>query len=133
MNKIINICSNKCFGQDNYHGSCCRLEERDFIIGPITDPQGFLQRLSQHFNRSILYKDIFIDYEEGKKLFPNRTNWQNPQSYPALRVNLNTKDLSCIFYNNTIRACSVYTIRPAICRTFFCDYLKEKLDNENLD
>lgn len=132
--KIITLtCSKNCFGIDNYHGSCCRLEDRNFIIGPIHDTKEFLTRLKMQFNRDIDYKDIFIDYEEGHKMFPERSTWQNKDAYPALRVDLETPDLRCIFYNSTIKACSVYSIRPTTCYKFACDYLKNKIQNEALD
>jgi Fe-S-cluster containining protein len=132
--KIISLtCSHDCFGIDNYHGSCCRLENRDFIIGPIHDTDDFLTRLQKHFNRPIAYKDVFIDYEEGSKLFPDKTTWQNREAFPALRIDLDSKDLHCIFYNNTMRACSVYNIRPTTCYRFVCDYLKNKIQNEAMD
>lgn len=132
--KIITLtCSSDCFGIDQYHGSCCRIEDRDFIIGPIPDTREFLERLKIQFNRDIAYSDIFIDYEEGHKLFPNRSTWQHPTSYPALRVDLTSPDLRCIFYNSTIKACSVYSIRPTTCYKFVCEYLKTKLKNEALD
>lgn len=133
MNTITFTCSKECYGFKNYHGSCCKLENRDFIIGPIGDAAEVLTRLATHFNREVNYNDIFIDYEEGHRLFPNRSTWQNPSAYPALRVNLDSRDLNCIFYNSTVRACSIYTIRPQTCQKFYCDYLRKKIDNETLD
>ncbi len=43
MSSACQICSSKCFGVDGYDGSCCKLEERDFIIGPISDSGEFLE------------------------------------------------------------------------------------------
>ena len=31
-------------------------------------------------------EEIFVDYEEGKNMFPNKSTWQNQSSYPAFRV-----------------------------------------------
>jgi len=132
--KIIALtCSHDCFGIPDYHGSCCKLENRDFIIGPIYDTKEFLTRLQNHFQRPIEYSDVFIDYEEGHKMFPDRLTWQNPKAFPALRINLDSKERHCTFYNNTMRACSVYNIRPTTCQNFVCDYLRNKIKNEAMD
>lgn len=125
MAENCNICSFKCFGIDNYDGSCCSLEDRDYIIGPHTDCENFLKSLSQKFGREIHFKEVFIEFEEGKKLFPNKKCWQNPLSYPCLRVELNHPKKPCIFYNTQLKACNVYDIRPEICRTYKCLYLAE--------
>ena len=124
MGSDCNICSNKCLGFLDNHGGCCTLGERDFIIGPHTDTQEFVARLSEKLGRKLEYKDVFIDYEEGKNLFPDRPTWQNKFWYPALRVNLSDPKLPCIFYNTQVRACMVYEIRPETCKNFECDYLK---------
>ena len=122
------ICSTKCYGREGYDGSCCTLEDRDWIIGPHTDTEDFINRLSNKFGRKIEYKDVFIDYEEGKELFPDKNTWQDQLTYPALRVDLNNPRRPCIFYNTTIKACSIYDIRPRICQTYHCWYLvKDKL------
>jgi Fe-S-cluster containining protein len=128
MELITTTCQKKCFGFDSYHGSCCRLENRDYIIGPIHDPHEFLDRLNKHYSQNFKYSDIFIEYEEGSKLFPNKFNWQKESAYPALRINLTTSDNSCIFYNNQLKLCTVYSIRPSICSSFLCDYLRGELE-----
>jgi len=119
------ICSNKCFGIDGYDGSCCSIEDRDWIIGPITDTDEFIQRLSNKLGRPIPKEDIFYELEEGKNIFPNKPTWQMPSSYPALKINLEDKKKACIFYNTTLKACTMYDIRPTTCQNFECGYLKE--------
>ena len=61
------ICSNKCWGVDNYHGSCCTIEDRDFIMGPHPDADEFIERLSLKLNRNIKKEDVFVEAEEGRK------------------------------------------------------------------
>ena len=126
MGTNCNICSNKCWGVDNYHGSCCSIENRDYIIGPHRDTEDFLSRLESKFCRKITYSEVFIDYEEGKNLFPEKTTWQNPNSYPCLRINFDSPNKSCIFYNNFIRSCSIYDIRPEVCEMYECDFLRDQ-------
>lgn len=128
MDKLTQICGKKCYGFDNYHGSCCKLENRDWIIGPVTDAHETIEKLQKHFKKDITYQDIFIEYEEGSRLFPERMNWQNPEAYPAMRINIDSKNLDCVFYNNTLKGCSIYKIRPQICKNYQCDYLKNELN-----
>lgn len=119
------ICSKKCWGVDNYDGSCCCVENRDFIIGTHLDTDDFIENLSLKLNRDFKKEEIFIEYEEGKNIFPDKSNWQNPKCYPALRIELENIRKNCIFYNNTLKFCSVYDIRPETCQNYKCDYLKK--------
>jgi len=123
MGTNCNICSDKCFGVPDHHGSCCTIEDRDFIIGPHTDSFDFVDRLSGKLGREIEYSDVFINYEEGKNMFPDKPTWQTPNSYPALRVDLLSFRRPCIFYNTKVRACMVYDIRPNTCKEYECEYL----------
>ena len=113
-------------GFEGNHGGCCTLGDRDFIIGPHDDSKEFIQRLSEKFGRQILYKDVFIDIEEGKNLFPNKSMWSDERSYPSLRVDTMNPFLPCIFYNMKLKACMVYEIRPNTCKNFECTYLQEQ-------
>jgi Fe-S-cluster containining protein len=126
--KISEICSTKCFGTDGHDGSCCSIENRDYIIGPIEDSHEFIDNLSKKLGRKIDWNDVFIEAEEGKKLFPEKYAWKNENHYPAFRVDLNHPKKSCVFYNNTVKSCMVYDIRPRTCRTFVCPYLKSELE-----
>lgn len=123
MGTDCNICSNKCLGFDNNHGGCCTVADRNFIIGPHSDPERFISDLSDKFGRKINYDDVFINHQEGSKLFPDKATWQQPQNYPALRVDTNNSIRPCIFYNMNLRACMVYEMRPTTCQLFECQYL----------
>lgn len=124
------VCSHKCFGVDNYHGGCCTIENRDFIIGPIRDAERFANDLSIKLNRPISVGEVTIDYIEGRQLFPDKSVWQNPGSYPAMRINTKSLTKECIFYNNHMKACMVYEIRPETCQTFKCEYLQNHVQSE---
>ena len=124
MGKICDICSSKCFGASGYDGGCCTLEGRDFIIGPHHDADEFIKKLSNKLGREVNKYDIFIEHEEGSKLLPNNPSWQRKTGYPALRVDLTNKRLPCIFYNTTLKYCTVYDIRPNTCKNYECEYLK---------
>jgi Fe-S-cluster containining protein len=124
MGSNCQICSFKCWGIDNYDGSCCTLENRDWIMGPALDWDIFLEKLSSKIGRDIEFSEVFYTYEEGSKLFPDRPVWQNSNNFPAFKVDLNSPRKPCIFYNQSIRSCMVYEIRPETCRSYSCDYLK---------
>ena len=126
MGADCNICSTKCCGIKDNHGSCCTLDNRDFIIGPHHDSNAFLKRLSERFGRAIKHNDVFIDYAEGSRMFPDKVNWQDFRNYPALRVDIDQPTLPCIFYNTKVKACTVYDIIPNTCIEYECDYLKEQ-------
>jgi Fe-S-cluster containining protein len=121
------ICSHNCFGIKDHDGSCCHLEDRDWIIGPHTDPDDFLERLSDRFGREVKFENVFYTFEEGSALFPERSCWQKETSYPALKIDLEKDRKPCIFYNSTLRSCSIYDIRPQICRKYHCQYLWDTL------
>jgi len=122
------ICSFKCWGIDGYDGSCCTIEDRDYIIGPIKDYETFLNSISQKIGRKVSFDEVFYTYEEGSKLFPHLSSWQDKESYPSFKVQFDLKRKPCIFYNSTLKCCSVYDIRPETCRNYNCGYLKEVLD-----
>lgn len=117
-------CRENCLGFKNNHGGCCTIDNRDYIIGPIHDNHEFLDRVRKKFpGIKIEWRDLFLDFEEGSKLFPDRSMYQNPAAYPALRPEINHKRLPCIFYNSILKCCSVYDIRPDTCKKFYCPYL----------
>ena len=112
-------CSTNCWGQKGYDGSCCTIENRDYIIGSIDEESQ--KRLLMN-NKHLSWNDMFITYEEGRKMYPNKPILQDKTWYPAMRLQ-NDERNSCIFYKN--KSCSVYDIRPTVCKEFFCDHLKE--------
>ena len=122
MGTDCNVCSNKCWGIEGYDGSCCTVEDRDWIIGPHYDSYEFIEKLSEKLGEKINYNDIFIEYEEGKELFPDKPSWQVKSAYPAFRVKLDHKKLPCMFYDTDEKQCTVYDIRPETCSSFECNY-----------
>ena len=127
MSSVCEICANKCFGIEDYDGSCCKLENRDFIIGRITDSEDFLERLNYKLGRNFLWNEIFIGFEEGKNLFPEKSVWQNPENFPAMRIDTSNSSFPCIFYNVHGKFCSVHDVRPLTCQEYFCDYLANEI------
>jgi len=66
-----------------------------------------------------------LDFAEGSKLFPERSVYQLPKNYPALRVTPGP-DHACVFYDYT-HGCGIYEDRPEICRRYHCDHLTAEL------
>lgn len=122
-------CTRNCYGEKGNAGACCTVGSRDFIIGPITDTRRFLDSISARDGRKYSYAEVFVDYQEGRKLFPDKETWQNKDYYPALRVNMNEPGVYPCRFLSEGRECSVYEIRPGICRTYQCDHLKATLKN----
>jgi Fe-S-cluster containining protein len=140
MGTNCNVCSNKCWGVEGQDGSCCTLENRDWIMGPIMDGHEFIENLSKKLGEPVNYDDVFIKFEEGKNLFPDKPSWQHEISYPAFRIQIDNKKLPCIFYNTEEKQCVVYDVRPEVCRNYECDYysviksinkVKNSLENNN--
>ena len=120
-------CTTNCYGQRSNSAGCCKISDRDFIIGPIGDAKEFVQRYNTKNNTKLKYNDIFIEHKEGSKLFPDKEAWQNPAYYPALRLKMTEPDLPCQFLTES-QQCGVYEIRPQTCRKYLCDHLKKVLE-----
>jgi Fe-S-cluster containining protein len=125
LHVIAYTCSHNCMGVRGNAGGCCTLDDRDYIPGPVRDADAFLVNLGQLLGRKVPRSEAFIDFDEGRTLFPERPSWQEPANYPALRVRPDVEWIPCRFYDKTTLACTVYDIRPAICRDFLCNHLKD--------
>lgn len=122
----MNHCQKKCCGEDMQDGACCKSQNGEWMIGPIPDDIEVLGRVRRQFKGiEIKWKDIFIDYNEGKHLFPDRPSWQKPENYPVMRIRLDIKDRPCVFYNDHIKCCQIYKSKSVTCSNYKCDYLKQ--------
>ena len=121
-----NICATKCFGIDGYRASCCSLEDRNYIIGPIDKESQ--DRVLNHV-KDKTWDEVFVNYWEGKEMFPDREIWQQESSYPALRPKDN-EIKSCTFYDDENSVCSIYDHRPNVCKNYFCPYVEELMKEE---
>ena len=119
----LHTCLRKCTGYDGLAAGCCTLGTRDYIIGPIPDTAALLERLSKLKGRDVPYDEVFIDYEEGRALFPEKSEWQREACFPAIRVNTDDEELPCIFLSDD-NLCSIHTIRSLTCSRYTCDHLK---------
>jgi len=124
----LHTCTRNCFGVADYAASCCRLEDRDFIQGPVTDAKATLLRLSRRFGRLVPFDEVFVRFEEGSAMFPERSTWQDPANYPAIRPVIDdTATYPCPFLGTDHR-CGIYEDRPDLCRNYRCDHLQKVID-----
>ena len=126
MNIIAKTCSTECWGNSGEHGGCCRVDDRDWIIGPIEDTFEVLEGVKKE-KPWIAWDDLFMEFGQGASMYPRKTNYQKPSHYPAMRV----IDGACAAYNKHLRTCSIYENRPKICRDFECEYLRERHNSQN--
>lgn len=119
-------CGHKCMGHPGNTGACCKVADRDWIIGPISEPDiaDFLKDAAAH-GLILTRQQFVIDFEEGRAMFPERSTWQNPTNYPALRIIKDGKLNACQFYKN---GCSIQEFKSALCRSYRCDWLKKALE-----
>ena len=80
---IAYTCSQNCMGVRGNSGGCCTLDDRDFIIGPVRDADAFLADLGRRLGREVSRDEAFIDFDEGRALFPERPTWQEPAECTA--------------------------------------------------
>src|ERR1700722_5582906 len=109
---IAYTCSQNCMGFRGHVGGCCTLGDRDYILGPVSDVDvdAFLVDLGRLFGREVSREEVFIDFEEGRALFAERSEWQKPANYPALRVRPDVARIPCRFYESSTGACTVQDI-----------------------
>jgi Fe-S-cluster containining protein len=99
-------------------------------MGPIKDADEFIQRLSDKMGRKFQREDALVDFEEGRKLFPERSVWQDPSNFPAMRIDISKAKLPCVFYNTHAKFCSIHEVRPKTCQDYFCGYLMDEIGME---
>jgi hypothetical protein len=125
---ITYTCQRNCCGVAGQAGVCCTLGENDWILGPVADWNDVLERVQKRFGAPITFDDIFISFEEGAAMFPDRPAWQNPAHYPAMRVVPDAALLyPCRFLVN--KACSIHDIKPNLCKSFLCEQVKKVLQS----
>ena len=59
-------------------------------MGPILDYEKVLSDLSEKYGREVTFKEVFYDFDEGSKTFSARKVWQDPNNYPAMRIDFST-------------------------------------------
>ena len=112
-------CSTTCSGIEGAHGECCNTKNKDLIVGPVPDAHEVIERLQARFP-GITYEDAFMDFEEGRNLFPEKSHAQKEENYPAYRLN---SDERCVFYKD--KGCSIQQEKSFVCKQYVCEYLRK--------
>jgi len=128
---VAHSCTRNCLGIEGNSAGCCTMGSRDYIIGPIPDAKAFLKRYRKTMKSNAKYDEIFIDYKEGSKLFPDLDTWQNPDNFPAIRVKTDQPHKPCMFLGEN-SLCSVHAIRSKTCSSYSCDHVKHMLEKLSL-
>jgi Fe-S-cluster containining protein len=93
----------------------------------VTDANAFLERLSAELGRPVPPSEVFVDFDEGRALFPARRAWQEPAHYPAMRVQVDAPSGHPCLFLSQHGECTIHAIRPAVCRNYHCEHLQKVL------
>ncbi len=125
-------CTKNCLGVYGNSAGCCTMDKRNYIIGKVPDAKAFLKRYRKTVDKNAKYEEVFIEFEEGKKLFPDRPIWQDPENFPAIRVLMDNVRYPCRFLGEN-DLCTVHEIRSQTCRNFTCAHVNDLLQKLSVD
>ncbi len=131
------VCLGSCCGVEGLKAGCCfiDLDDPEHVLGPLVTKDGkedpwimdTVRKLSRN-GQNITRADIVIDYEEGKiigeKFFNGHPVFASKTSYPMMRFQVIGPRFACKFLNPVTKKCTIYTIRPDMCRNYLCNYVK---------
>lgn len=129
--KALETCLSNCCGITGTKAMCCRLntEKLEHILGPLDNK--WIKKITEWFNKrgiNVTRQDIVIDYEEGVLIGRNHFNghpiFENKDSYPMMRLQVEGPHFACKFLNNKNGMCNIYEQRPDMCRGYLCGYVK---------
>lgn len=135
-----NVCLGNCCGVKGLKGACCLLDPEDpeHVLGPV-DESWIKETLKYFKQKKIPFKrkDVVIDFEEGKiigdKFFNGHNVFKSPESYPILRIQVFGPRFACKFLNLETMMCNIYSVRPSMCRTYYCQYIKANYVSEKIN
>ena len=110
----------QCQGLKGNNGECCHIRDKNWIIGKVKDDKELLARVQKEHDKNLTWNDLFIDYEEGSKMFPDKPDWQNKDLYPAMRVRPELEGSPCVFFDN---GCKIHEIKSDVCKEYKCEWL----------
>ena len=116
----MNYCMEQCQGLKGNNGECCHIRDKNWIIGKVKDDKELLERVQKEYDENLTWNDLFIDYEEGSKMFPDKPDWQNKDLYPAMRVRPELEGSPCVFFDN---GCKIHEIKSDVCKEYKCQWL----------
>ena len=113
----------QCQGLKGNNGECCHIRDKNWIIGKVKDDKELLERVQKKYDKNLTWNDLFIDYDEGSKMFPDKSDWQNKDLYPAMRVRPELEGSPCVFFDN---GCKIHEIKSDVCKEYKCQWLVNK-------
>lgn len=126
-------CLGNCCGVEGLKAGCCQMDPDDMehVLGPldekwIKDIVAWLNKRGITANRS----DVVIDFEEGRiigeKFFngERKAVFLSKESYPILRFQIQGPRFACKFLTPNTGKCSIYEMRPQMCRGYLCEYIR---------
>jgi len=124
-------CLGNCCGIDGLKAGCCKIDPDDLehVLGPV-DEEWIKETLKWFKTKNMPLKreDLVIDFEEGvligERLFNSHPVFKSPTTYPILRMQVNGPRYSCKFLSPETGFCTIYPIRPKMCREYYCEYVK---------
>ena len=119
----MNYCMEQCQGLKGNNGECCHIRDKNWIIGKVKDDKELLARVQKEYDKNLTWNDLFIDYDEGSKMFPDKPDWQNKDLYPAMRVRPELEGSPCVFFDN---GCKIHEIKSDVCKEYKCQWLVNK-------
>jgi Fe-S-cluster containining protein len=124
-------CVGNCCGVEGLRAGCCQLDPDDIehVLGPVDED--WIKKTIKWFKNkgiSLTRHDIVIDFEEGKLIgrtfFNDHEVFKSPDSYPILRIQANGQRFACKFLNVYNGMCTIYPVRPGMCSSYLCAYVK---------
>lgn len=124
-------CVGNCCNVAGLKAACCQLDPDDLehVLGPV-DQKWINDALKWFRKQGLPYTrhDLVIDYEEGKLIgeahFNGHEIFKKKDTYPILRIQASGIRYACKFLNVSNGMCTIYKIRPDMCRTYLCSYVK---------
>lgn len=129
--KAVETCLSNCCGIPGTKAMCCRLnpDQIEHVLGPLDEK--WIKKITEWFKKrgiNVTRQDIVIDYEEGKLIgenfFKGHKIFENKESYPIMRMQIEGPHFACKFLNNMNGMCNIYEQRPDMCRGYLCGYVK---------
>lgn len=129
--KAFEVCVGNCCNVPGLKAACCRLDPEDLehVLGPVTeeDIRKIIVKLSKQ-GMTVKRSDVVVDFEEGKiigdKFFGSHKIFNEPTSYPMLRMQLDGPRFTCKFLSPETGKCGIYKFRPAMCEGYLCQYVQ---------
>jgi Fe-S-cluster containining protein len=123
-------CVGNCCNIKGLKAACCQVDPDDLehVLGPVDeeDIKLIINKLNKN-GLTVKRSDIVIDYEEGKilgeKFFGGHKIFQDKNSYPMLRLQINGPRFSCKFLSSQSGKCTIYSFRPKMCSTYLCQFV----------